>query len=404
MRKNLLLVFLCSCLLARADFWIQKATYPGIGGSRPFSFAIGTKGYFGCGDHGTSSSDFWKYDQATNTWSQKASFGGGNRWSGACFVVGGKAYAGTGYGSNMMSDMWEYNPSTNTWMQVANFAPGKRQVSIGFSLDNFGYIACGRDSVNNFLTDMWQYDPTNNLWTQMANFPGISRSQPVAFALNGKGYVGTGFNQSLNGLSDFFSYDPGSNTWSAIASLPGTPRGDAAAFAIGNFGYVGTGQQLPGNSIVLNDFWRYDPVLNTWMQKATFSGTARDEAGYFSIGNKGYIGTGSQNGNLYFNDFWEYTPDTATSVSAFASNNFDFNIYPNPVKNKLSVSGHFLSGNEKITCFVLDIKGKKIIAESLQAKNNILRVEMDVSELIPGNYMLKLIIGDKIISKHFLKT
>ena len=40
------------------------------------------------------------------------------------------------------------------------------------------------------------------------------------------------------------------------------------------------------------DFWEYDPAANTWTQKADFGGTARDGAVGFSIGSKGYIGTG----------------------------------------------------------------------------------------------------------------
>ena len=40
------------------------------------------------------------------------------------------------------------------------------------------------------------------------------------------------------------------------------------------------------------DFWEYDPAANTWTQKADFGGTARHGAVGFSIGSKGYIGTG----------------------------------------------------------------------------------------------------------------
>ena len=40
------------------------------------------------------------------------------------------------------------------------------------------------------------------------------------------------------------------------------------------------------------DFWEYDPAANTWTQKADFGGTARYGAVGFSIGSKGYIGTG----------------------------------------------------------------------------------------------------------------
>ena len=40
------------------------------------------------------------------------------------------------------------------------------------------------------------------------------------------------------------------------------------------------------------DFWEYDPAANIWTQKADFGGTEREYAVGFSIGSKGYIGTG----------------------------------------------------------------------------------------------------------------
>ena len=40
-----------------------------------------------------------------------------------------------------------------------------------------------------------------------------------------------------------------------------------------------------------------------WVQKADFGGVARFTAVGFSIGSKGYVGTGSLQ-----KDFWEYTP------------------------------------------------------------------------------------------------
>jgi len=40
----------------------------------------------------------------------------------------------------------------------------------------------------------------------------------------------------------------------------------AIAFSIGNKGYVGTGYAKRR----LNDFWEYDPNTDTWSQKASF--------------------------------------------------------------------------------------------------------------------------------------
>src|SRR6185436_3083812 len=93
--------------------------------------------------------------------------------------------------------------------------------------------------------------------------------------------------------------------WTQKADFGGTPRNYAAAFSIGNKGYVGTGWD--SISSITNDFWEYDPMTNTWTQKANFAGPSRCYATGFSIGNKGYIVSG---GNVYLgeNDFWEYDP------------------------------------------------------------------------------------------------
>lgn len=79
----------------------------------------------------------------------------------------------------------------------------------------------------------------------------------------------------------------------------------AVGFSIGSKGYIGTGV----TSSNIKDLWEYDPNTNVWSRKSDFGGEARDWAVGFSIGNKGYIGTGAKNDSSYFyNDFWEYTP------------------------------------------------------------------------------------------------
>ncbi len=65
------------------------------------------------------------------------------------------------------------------------------------------------------------------------------------------------------------------------------------------------------DGLYLKDFWEWDQATNVWTQKANFGGTARIGAVGFSIGNKGYIGTGMNgNGQPYaFMDLWEYDPN-----------------------------------------------------------------------------------------------
>ncbi|HUM46285.1 MAG TPA: MopE-related protein [Chitinophagales bacterium] len=95
------------------------------------------------------------------------------------------------------------------------------------------------------------------------------------------------------------------DTWEQKADFGGAGRYGAVGFSIGNKGYLGTGT-IKVNSIQ-KDFWEYDPELDAWSQKADISNTPRRHAVGFSIGNKGYIGTGANVNNL--KDFWEYNPE-----------------------------------------------------------------------------------------------
>jgi hypothetical protein len=97
------------------------------------------------------------------------------------------------------------------------------------------------------------------------------------------------------------------NTWTQKANFGGVGRANAAAFSIGTKGYIGTGNGFSS----YKDFWEYDPATNTWSQKATFAGSAQSSTVSFSIGSKGYVGLGfNATNNTQTNEFWEYDPAT----------------------------------------------------------------------------------------------
>ena len=99
------------------------------------------------------------------------------------------------------------------------------------------------------------------------------------------------------------------NSWTKKNDYGGAIRNNAIGFSIGTKGYIGTGDN---NSIYKKDFWEYDPASNAWTQKADFGGTARSGAVAFSIGSKGYVGTGYGSSNSIKKDFWEYDPGSNT--------------------------------------------------------------------------------------------
>lgn len=97
----------------------------------------------------------------------------------------------------------------------------------------------------------------------------------------------------------------GTNAWVRKADVVGA-RSFAVGFSIGNKGYVGTGR---GVSVYLKDFWEYDPATNVWTQKADIGGVARIGGTGFSIAGKGYLGLGFDGIN-HLIDFWEFNPST----------------------------------------------------------------------------------------------
>jgi hypothetical protein len=100
-----------------------------------------------------------------------------------------------------------------------------------------------------------------------------------------------------------------SDNWTRKGDFSSTARQGAVGFSIGNKGYIGTGAtSLAGTP--MSDFWEYNPATDVWTQKANFGGGTRKDAVGFSIGNKGYVGTGVSGTTR--EDFWEYNPANNT--------------------------------------------------------------------------------------------
>jgi len=77
------------------------------------------------------------------------------------------------------------------------------------------------------------------------------------------------------------------------------------------------------------------------------------------------------------------------------------NLNPNPVANILNISVHGLQTNNRSTISVLSVSGAviKIIQPGALSK----KIQLDVSSLSGGVYFIKVINGDKIIYKQFVK-
>lgn len=378
------------------DSWSQKASMS-FGRSQACGFGLNGKGYIVSGDMGgVYLNDLWEYNTATNAWLAKANMGTLGRYGAAAFTLGNKAYVTGGTTTN---DLWEYTPSVDAWQKRAAYTGPYRWNLTAFGIGNKGYIGTGLGP-SGFLADLWEYDPiltyiwsNNSVQTSIttassgtysftvtnasgcsatlsqsimvAPAPTISVSgnslicagQPNSRTLTVSGATNYMWSTNAGGVSTSFvlvspnvttiytvtgtvgpcsldypvtvsvialpnatltalgstatcgapvtlSANVGTtDTWTQKQSF-GNTRMAGFAFTIGSKGYVGTGF----NNNFYNDFWEYDPATNAWTQKANFTSITRYGAVGFSIGNKGFAGTGYSSASVYLKDFWEYDP------------------------------------------------------------------------------------------------
>jgi PKD repeat protein len=71
------------------------------------------------------------------------------------------------------------------------------------------------------------------------------------------------------------------NTWTQQTNFGGEARQGAFGFSIGDKGYLGTGVTEGGS--LRQDFWEFNPVANTWAQKANFPQVRQSAIGFSTI-------------------------------------------------------------------------------------------------------------------------
>jgi N-acetylneuraminic acid mutarotase len=203
------------------------------------------------------------------------------------------------------------NAQPYVWTQKTNFGGTARYEAVGFSIGNKGYFGTGANfTLSQIYNDLWEYDANTNTWTQKASMPASIRIRYGAsgFSAGNKGYVCLGWSSmGGNPLNDLWEYDPVLNSWVQKANFPGSSRYDAIGFTINAKGYVGFGF-APNTA----DLWEYDPVNNSWNQKANLPASVRQSASTFSINGLGYIACGGLSTGSSFNDLWEFNPGLNT--------------------------------------------------------------------------------------------
>ncbi|MCX6272189.1 MAG: T9SS type A sorting domain-containing protein [Bacteroidetes bacterium] len=253
---------------------------------------------------------------AQGYWTQLADCSPLGRDLSAGFAIGDYGYVAGGnlQSAPYTSQLMRYDPPSDTWIAKASMPVGS-SAGVSFELNSKGWITTGSTQYGG-LTELYNYNPTPNAWSVLTNFPGAARAGAVAFSMSGAGgYVGLG-SVGTSFFNDLYEYNGISGNWIPKANFPGTGRNSCAYFTIGSKGYVVSGK---GSAGFLTDVWEYDQTLDHWTQKADFPGTARISAACFSIGGLGFIMGGEDHTNTLLTDFWQYnaTSDTWTQQPDF---------------------------------------------------------------------------------------
>lgn len=389
---HVLLLLIVNHNVFAQGLWTKKADFGEGNSNYSVGFSIGSKGYIGTGRDSTfnTTKSFWEYDPSTDIWSQKADFGGIARTGAVGFSIGGKGYIGTGTdGTTMLNDFWEYDPTLNLWTQKANFSGTPRHYATGFSVGGKGYIGTGDTTgTGNYVKDFWEYDPIADNWISIPSFPGIGRGPGVGFSIGSKGYFGTG-NAEITDLPtrDFWEYDPALTLWTRKADLP-IGKCAATGFSLSGKGYIGTGEDSIAGYPVSTNFWEYDPIIDNWTQKADFGGIPRKHAIAFSIGAKGYLGTG-----IFTKDFWEFDPNGVGINETVAKN--IVSVYPNPMRETATFQLNIPQTNNSIQLLLYDLHGNNV--KLFEVKTT--RFIFNRGGLSTGTYIFKIVTPKGVFSQ-----
>lgn len=344
------------------DGWRQVDAFP-LDYKDGTGIGSGGNGFagFGCGNTATCpqndlSPAFWKFMPGSppgSQWQNAAPFPDGigegqKRTKALSLALGDTIYVIFGEFSNPdfgggispVIDFYKYVPSANVWIKGPKLPDQDafRTGAAGFVSKGKLYVGAGVKYPNNiaeYHNNFWEYNPAGGTWRPVAGLPVrislfdpttyfTGRYEAVAFSINDAGYVGGGEIKGGLQLTDFWKFTAPNGVgpqdtgkWELVGFFPGLPRVDAVAFSVGDKGYYGTGYHT--QSGYLDDFWEFDPAANEpWKKRTPFVGGRRGHALGFSVGSKGYLGTGlSQtvinNGqNLQTNlhrDVWMYTPE-----------------------------------------------------------------------------------------------
>lgn len=154
-------------------------------------------------------------------------------------------------------------------------------------------------------------------WTALEDFGGDPRILAATLSIGTNIYLVGGLKtgSSPQPTKENWEYNSVTDEWIEKQEYGGEAIWGAFSFVISGKGYVGTGDSgTPGNNNYLSGVFEYNPLSNSWQNKASFG--ERSQGVGFSINGKGYVVWGYENENGDKDEtVMEYDPTDGTGGS-----------------------------------------------------------------------------------------
>ena len=390
MKKIITQLLLLITIPLFSQSWVQKSAFPGVERRAASGCSAQGKGYVMFGIKGNQNlKDVWEYSPISDSWTQKNNFPGPARRYAILVSDDTLIFGGLGSeGSSHFTDFMQYYPSTDSWSTKASYPGDAGYASFAAIYNGFVYVGGGTRLTNNSKgKDFWKYSIANDTWTSIGNLPFNERTGGVCIESNGVIYLGFG-HDGTSSKKDFYAYYPSTNSWSQKSSFPGFDRLNPIYFKTSNNEIiVGGGYRL--NNTALNDYYKYDPISDTWsLISSNFTNANRSLAAEFTINSVGYvIGGFDSTKTKFLNDIWAYKPPISTSIKDNKTTSINIQVFPVPARDYLilEIDGVLQS---KVLFSLFDINGKLIQEYFIQ--ENSLNSRIDLSSISTGNYIYRI--------------
>jgi len=104
-----------------------------------------------------------------------------------------------------------------------------------------------------------------------------------------------------------------------------------------------------------------------------------------------------------WSEIWTFTTakDTTTSVENVELSGFDVQLFPNPLKDLLTLSWQSLPVNQQAQIYIYDTQGNQVLDKAVPSTDT--NIVLDIGQLAAGIYIITFEIEGERVSKTFLK-